>query len=56
MTMPLSTTVLAPVLALVAWLIYWLVVEPLKSPLRNLPGPDARLGLGLGGHLEKVMR
>ena len=40
-----------------SWLVYKLFIEPHFSPLRNLPGPDAREGIiGLGGHLNLVLK
>ncbi|KAH8119398.1 cytochrome-450 hydroxylase [Phellopilus nigrolimitatus] len=37
------------------WVLYVLFIEPLFSPLRNLPGPDGNKGLGINGHLPKVL-
>ncbi|KAL5523770.1 hypothetical protein ACEPAG_7943 [Sanghuangporus baumii] len=52
----LFTALSGCLLLVVAWLVYTLFIQPLFSPLRNLPGPDARKGIiGLGGHLNLVL-
>lgn len=40
----------------VLWTINLLLIQPLFSPLRNLPGPEAKKGLGFQGHLNEVLK
>lgn len=39
----------------VLWALNILVVQPFFSPLKNLPGPEPKRGLGFQGHLKAVL-
>ncbi|KAI5123946.1 hypothetical protein M0805_006360 [Coniferiporia weirii] len=54
--MSIVVTLLGSLLLAILWVLHALFVRPLFSPLRNLPGPDAKGWLGLNGHLNKVLR
>lgn len=51
-----STLLLGIPVAVIGYIGYHLLVNPLFSPLRALPGPEAKGWLGFQGHLNKVLQ
>ena len=52
----LLTILLGALVTGAIWIAYNFVLQPLSSPLRNLPGPPAKGWIGFGGHLNRVLK
>lgn len=50
-----AIVLLAALVLTVFWMLNIFVVQPFLSPLKNLPGPEPRKGLGFQGHLRNVL-